>query len=871
MAFVTKAPNYFKIPLFIVLLAAIVLLFVNAIAPQQKLSQEYNHFKKKDSLSGYINYLFDRIDETPVLAAKADSVLDNIWRQPKDPDEKIAYYNLLTNIAYHLLQSGQVKSSTRWYEKALGFYQENKNDKVLAGEWAFEEYVCKPLGNNYTRTGDFTKAVIIQQTAIRSATENGREGMLPGLYANLATTYFYMQDYAMVQVITGKGLEAIRTGNGRAAIQLYNLKTEAYLETAQTDSAKYWNDKALLKKMTADDNIAWQVTSLANKARILNAEHKPGPAIACLHDAWDLGSFVSPREKARLANALGNNYFLKGSPEESLLWYNKALSFFQRDSIGLYPDFTVTTSMFGLAQVFEKTDQADSTSFWYTQAVLNDYYTQQLIDAWMYSNSSIYSNELLTEKGIAWHHAMYNHTKEETYLLKAVWLAELSKGRKLMYNQQRSQRLQADTGVAAPAFDELRNDYLLLAQAAIPQEQEAIRARIAEKEYQLSLTKSNYEEQLSAPRYDKFLAWLNDARRHSNIVSYYCSDTAFYMVHISSSSVSHVAEAPASFQDINHFVNTYFYNGPGAFNNNPPGYYQSAAALLKKYLPDASSRASAYIISPAGALHLLPFEALSYSGQKPQYFGAANAISYQFSLLQLLNNAKYKEAAGMAVFSFEQKHLGFPALPSAKEEASFLKKLFNCKRYNAATATDHIFYKELNENNIVHLSSHAVADDSSAQPFIVLQNKLYLGQMQYSRSKCPLVVLAACETGKGASLHQEGMLSLGRTFIGKGVGGVLSARWQVDDATTTALLKNFYKELIRVKEPAKALQQARAIYFGEKTSAADQNPWLWAAIYYQGNNLPVSVKPAGSSFFIYVCIGLLIAAAAAVAVILKKR
>lgn len=870
MAFVTKAPDYFKIPLFIVLLAAIVLLFANAIAPQQ-LSQEHSHFKKKDSLSGYLNYLFDRIDEAPMLAGKADSVLDNIWRQPKDPDEKIAYYNLLTNIAYHLLQSGQVKPSTRWYEKALEFYQENKNDKALATEWVFEEFVCKPLGNNYTRTGDFTKAIIIQQTAIRSAIENGREEMLPGLYANLATTYFYMQDYAMVQTITGKGLKAIRTGNSQAAIQLYNLKTEAYLETGQTDSAKYWNDKALLKRMTIDGNIAWQVTSLANKARILNAAHQPGPAIACLHKAWDLGSFVSPREKARLANALGNNYFLKGQLEESLLWYNKALSFFQFDSIGLYPDFTVTSSMFGVAQVFEKTDQADSASYWYTQAVLNDYYTQQLIDAWMYSNSSIYSNDLLTEKGIAWHHAMYERTKKETYLLKAAWLAELSKGRKLMYNQQRSQRLQADTSMAAPAFDELRNDYLLLAQAAAPREQEAIRMRISEKEYQLSLTKSNYEEQLSAPRYDKFLAWLNDARKQSNIVSYYCADTSFYMVHISSSSVSHVAEAPASFQDISHFVNTYFYNGPGAFNNNPTGYYQSSAALLKKYLPDASSLASAYIISPAGALHLLPFEALSYNRHNPRYFGAANIISYQFSLLQLLNPVKHEDAAGMAVFSFEQEHLGFPALPSAKEEALFLKRLFSCKGYNAAATTDSIFYKELNENNIIHLSSHAVANDSSSQPFIVLQNKLYLGQMQYSRSKCPLVVLAACETGKGTSLHQEGMLSLGRTFIGKGVGGVLSTRWQVDDAATTTLLKNFYKELMREKEPAKALQKARAIYFRDKTSAASQNPWLWAAIYYQGNNLPVSVKPANGSFFIYICIGLLLAALAVFAVISKKR
>jgi len=871
MAFVTKAPDYFKIPLLIVLLTAIVLLFANAIVPQQKLSEEYNHFKKKDSLSGYLNYLFDRIDEAPGLSDKADSVLGNIWRQPKDPDEKIAYYNLLINIAYHLLQSGQVKPSTRWYEEALAFYQGNKNDKALTGEWAFEEYVGKPLGNNYTRTGDFTKAIIIQQTAIESAIENDREGMLPGLYANLATTYFYMQDYAMVQAMTDKGLNAVNAENRRAAIQLYNLKTEAYLETGHIDSAKRWNDKALLKTITAGDNIAWQVTSLANKARIFNAEHKPEPAITCLLNAWDLGSFVSPRERARLANALGSNYFLKDRLKESLLWYNKALSFFQCDSIGLYPDFTVTSSMFGLAQVFEKTGQADSTSFWYAQAVLNDYYTQQLIDAWMYSNSSIYSNELLTEKGIAWHHAMYDSTKAEPYLLKAVWLAELSKGRKLMYNQQRSQRLQADTTVEATAFDELRNNYLLLAQAATSEERDAIKMRISEKEYQLSLTKSNYEEQLSAPRYDKFMAWLNSARKQHNIVSYYCSDTSFYMVHIGPAAIDHVAKASTSLQDISLFVNTYFYNGPGAFNNNPSGYYQSSAALLKKYLPGNPSGPSAYIISPAGAIHFLPFEALSCNGDEPRYFGEANAISYQFSLLQLLNSVKPKAAAGITVFSFEQAHLGFPALPSAKAEALFLKKLVRGKTYNAAATTDSVFYKELNENNIIHLSSHAVAADSDSQPFIVLQNKLYLGQMQYSRARSPLVVLAACETGRGASLHQEGMLSLGRTFIAKGVGGVLSTRWQVDDATTTALLKNFYTALVRVKEPAKALQKARALYLQDKTSAASKNPWLWAAFYYQGNDLPISVKPANNPSVIYIGIGLLIAAAAALAIFLKRR
>jgi hypothetical protein len=869
MAFLIQSTRYCKPALLILLAALAILLSGNAALQPSGSAAVYDDLKAKDSLLGYINYAFDALDQDPALVNKADSVFNNIWRQPASYHEKLGYYQLLINIGYHLLQSRQIRASTGWYEKALLFYQQNKSHPRLAEEMEYEEYVGKPLGNNYTRIGDFSKAIAIQQLVITSAKEENRRQMLPGLYANLATTYFYMRDYRQVHAIINLAIGSLSSPSQSIAALLYNLKTEAYLEKGQTDSATHWNRKALM--VPPSGNTTWRHAALTNKARILNTYNRYSEALSYLQLAWDIAGNASVEDKARLSNEIAVDLFKLGQPGLCRDWFTQTLSFFKTDSLNLYPDYNVTTAMFGLALCYESQQHIDSSSYWCTQAVLNDYYTQQLIDPWLYSKSNIYSNEAQTNSAIAMHHHWFEATRNESFLWKALWMTELSKGRKLMYEQQRSRAWQEGAALNTANLSELRNNYLLLAQAVSPNEKELIKERINRKEYELSLKGGRFSQSLSAPSFSEFKNQVNESRKINNLISYHHTSQGLYIIKADRKGLSGFVDSTIrDLQDISDFANQYFYSGPRSFSNNPRTYFKTSYSILKKYLPWKIIPGGDFIISPSGGLHELPFEALSTHENGGAYFGVQHAITYQFSLLQLTAPGK-DQTSGIHVFSFENDYLGFPALPSTQKEADYLQRQFKCTYSSATATTDSAFYHSLQERNIIHLASHAVAGDSTQQPFIVLQKKLYLGQLQYNIANCPLIVLSACETGKGARQHNEGIMSLGRAFIGTGVGGALSTRWEVDDAATADLTRLFYKELKEVHLPAKALQRARAAYLKNNTAVASQNPWLWAALLYQGKNHPVLLQNKELGCYRYPIALAVIAAVAAVFSLLKRK
>ncbi|WP_346235956.1 CHAT domain-containing protein [Niabella insulamsoli] len=845
MAIVTKHVKIFS-SLGLLVCCALAMLCIKA-ARQPVVAKETFPTEQTDSLLDYLNLLFDKTDEHPQLSSRADSLLATIWRAPQTADETLAYYQLITNIAYHLLQRGFIKASSKWYEAAFKFYHQHQHSTALAAEMNIEEYVCKPLGNNYTRIGDFSKAIVMQEFAISSAEKNGKQSMLASLYANLATTYFYMQEYMLVQQITSKALHSITESNESAVLLLYNLKTDAYLELGKMDSAAYWNEKALAYQLPSVEHTNWSVNSLINRSRILNETQQYRAAIGYLQQAWDLSWSLNVKEKAKLSNEIGITWANLNKPADAKIWFKQTLHFFRLDSLNLYPDFNVTTAMFGMAKCYDAGLQSDSASYWSTQAVLNDYYSQQLIDTWLYSQSSIYSNQKLTEAAIAWHHEHYKKSQSSSFLFKALWLAELSKGRVLMYEQQRTKNWQQHPTPADAGFQELRNNYLLLAQAPTEKDRLLIRESIRQLQFELSLSENTFEKQLTAPSYQNFLNWMQTARKASNILSHYATDSAMYIVEITRDQVyQSIDTADAGFEMLDSFINE-FYNSPQAFNNDPGAYYKKSNRLLQKFVPHLAQGPAPYIIAPSGLLHKLPFEALCTEPGQPAFLGVRHSISYQFSLLQLIEPARPVEAP-VVIFNFEKEHLGFPALPHAKEEVAYLQRSFNTKTYDASQTTDSIFFGALRSNKIVHLATHAVAGDASSQPFILFKEKIYLGQLQHNSAMCPLVVLAACETGKGLSVQNEGLLSLGRAFISKGAEGVLATRWQVDDEAAAQIITGFYQELRNSETPAAALQKARAAYLQKHKAAAAQNPWLWAAFYYQGKNQVIHIQTAAAAY-----------------------
>jgi CHAT domain-containing protein len=100
---------------------------------------------------------------------------------------------------------------------------------------------------------------------------------------------------------------------------------------------------------------------------------------------------------------------------------------------------------------------------------------------------------------------------------------------------------------------------------------------------------------------------------------------------------------------------------------------------------------------------------------------------------------------------------------------------------------------------------------------------LTLEEVTHLRLNADLVVLSACETGKGDLKPAEGVMGLARAFLHAGSRGVVCSLWSVDDERTSTLMQALYGKLKEGKPAAEALALAR-----RQLIAQEQAPFYWA-------------------------------------------
>jgi CHAT domain-containing protein len=138
----------------------------------------------------------------------------------------------------------------------------------------------------------------------------------------------------------------------------------------------------------------------------------------------------------------------------------------------------------------------------------------------------------------------------------------------------------------------------------------------------------------------------------------------------------------------------------------------------------------------------------------------------------------------------------------------------------------------------VHLACHGLLDaERPALSSLALSpggeaDDGYLTCVEIFRLRVPadLVVLSACETGRGRVLRAEGVVGFTRAFLFAGAPRVIGSLWNVDDEATAALMRRFYA-LWNPPEggglaPAAALRQAQDHVCAQARWA---HPYYWAA------------------------------------------
>ena len=97
-----------------------------------------------------------------------------------------------------------------------------------------------------------------------------------------------------------------------------------------------------------------------------------------------------------------------------------------------------------------------------------------------------------------------------------------------------------------------------------------------------------------------------------------------------------------------------------------------------------------------------------------------------------------------------------------------------------------------------------------------------------------LVVLSACDTGRGDVRLGQGVYGLRRAFVVAGVETLVVSLWKVDDQTTHAIMESYYRNLLEGRGRAEALRLAML-----SLRAQHPHPYYWAPFIAVGRDAPL--------------------------------
>ena len=107
------------------------------------------------------------------------------------------------------------------------------------------------------------------------------------------------------------------------------------------------------------------------------------------------------------------------------------------------------------------------------------------------------------------------------------------------------------------------------------------------------------------------------------------------------------------------------------------------------------------------------------------------------------------------------------------------------------------------------------------------------------RLRARLVVLAACESGRGRVGARAGVLGLSWSLFRAGCPTVVVSQWNVDSASTTELMIAFHRHLLAGETVARALRHAG---FELMANPLYQHPFYWAAFVMIGTDQAITTK-----------------------------
>jgi len=452
--------------------------------------------------------------------------------------------------------------------------------------------------------------------------------------------------------------------------------------------------------------------------------------------------------------------------------------------------------------------------------------------------------------------AMNFHLPGSLARIERALLADIRDYNEVIYNESAKQSPDA----------ELIDNYRLLSVRANARYDSLV--RIFEKEYQRYYNL----------KYNTNVSTIDDIRRRigrkANFVEYYLTDSILYIFLINHNTFE-IVSVPSGDYLVEMIIN--FRNiltSPSIANESRiqyKEYVNLASGLYKRLILPVREffNSDRLIISADDILSYIPFETLiseipehnEINYRDLAFLLKEYEIIYEYSGTILSETVSSRRSISNNVLSFAPVYKGsynidelmmtrqlysdtLTNIPGAKEEVIYINKLLGGELYIDERATETTFKSNVIEGDIIHLAMHTFLNDNEPMYSKMIFNMeadtiedgmLNTYEVYNIPIKAKMMFLSSCNTGSGFLQSGEGVMSLARGFFYSGSPCVIMSLWEVDDLSSSEIVKDFYLNLKRGFSKSRSLRNARLDYLKDANQMRS-HPYFWSTLVIMGND-----------------------------------
>lgn len=272
---------------------------------------------------------------------------------------------------------------------------------------------------------------------------------------------------------------------------------------------------------------------------------------------------------------------------------------------------------------------------------------------------------------------------------------------------------------------------------------------------------------------------------------------------------------------------------------------QRGARLFEMLVPPTARLrgAARLVVVPDGVLHSFNPETLVASANRYWIEDVTIETAPSLALLGRDDPQQRRSDAMLLVGNPAQADPSFPPLANAAAEVRLVSRRFgaSCTTLTGAAATPSAYVNAaLDRFAFIHFVAHGVASRQWPLDSAVILARDRNSHQLYGRDiidrplRARLVTISSCVSAGNRNYAGEGLVGLAWAFLRAGSKQVIAALWDVDDATTPALMDDLYRGIRGGLDPAAALRRAKLALVHAR--GAERLPRFWAPfVLYSGS------------------------------------